>query len=199
MRRAAHSARGRWPGRTAGTRRVELVYPCGAGGSCWPWWWWRSSASAATARCRWWRVALSQSARSAMTAGSWTCRLSFDVWVTRQRRNGWKGHGPIRGPTSRTVASSAASPPCPARPPRSAGPTGKNAAGRDHNPDALARAGCEEVFIDKAAGRLARRPELDRALLVASHWTRSSAQHGSGSHRPAAGIRNPAAAAPELP
>ncbi len=42
---------------------------------------------------------------------------------------------------------------------------------RDQNPDAqhdaLAAAGCEEVFIDKVSGKLARRPELDRALLVA--------------------------------
>src|SRR6266542_5048935 len=42
---------------------------------------------------------------------------------------------------------------------------------RDQNPDAqrdaLAAAGCEEVFIDKASGKLAWRPELDRALLVA--------------------------------
>ena len=41
---------------------------------------------------------------------------------------------------------------------------------RDQNPDAqrdaLAAAGCERVFIDKASGKLARRPELDRALLV---------------------------------
>ncbi len=36
----------------------------------------------------------------------------------------------------------------------------------DAQRDALA-AGCEEVFIDKASGKLARRPELDRALLVA--------------------------------
>ena len=42
---------------------------------------------------------------------------------------------------------------------------------RDQNPDAqrdaLAAAGCDRVFIDKASGKLARRPELDRALLVA--------------------------------
>ena len=34
----------------------------------------RSSASAATARCRWWRVAVSQSARSAMTAAKTSSR-----------------------------------------------------------------------------------------------------------------------------
>jgi DNA invertase Pin-like site-specific DNA recombinase len=33
--------------------------------------------------------------------------------------------------------------------------------------DALAASGCDKVFIDKASGKLARRPELDRALLVA--------------------------------
>jgi DNA invertase Pin-like site-specific DNA recombinase len=42
---------------------------------------------------------------------------------------------------------------------------------RDQNPDAqhdaLAAAGCGQVFIDKASGKLPRRPELDRALLVA--------------------------------
>jgi DNA invertase Pin-like site-specific DNA recombinase len=39
---------------------------------------------------------------------------------------------------------------------------------RDQNPDsqrdALADAGCEKVFIDKASGKLASRPELDKAL-----------------------------------
>jgi DNA invertase Pin-like site-specific DNA recombinase len=43
---------------------------------------------------------------------------------------------------------------------------------RDQHPeaqhDALRAAGCDDVFIDKASGKLARRPELDRALLSAN-------------------------------
>src|SRR5215218_379533 len=43
---------------------------------------------------------------------------------------------------------------------------------RDQHPeaqhDALAAAGCDEVFIDRASGKLAFRPELDRALLSAN-------------------------------
>ena len=43
---------------------------------------------------------------------------------------------------------------------------------RDQNPDAqrdaLTAAGCDQVVIDKASGKLARRPELDKALLSAS-------------------------------
>jgi DNA invertase Pin-like site-specific DNA recombinase len=42
---------------------------------------------------------------------------------------------------------------------------------RDQNPDAqrdaLNGAGCAEVFIDKASGKLASRAELDKALMVA--------------------------------
>ncbi|MDQ2791697.1 MAG: recombinase family protein [Actinomycetota bacterium] len=34
--------------------------------------------------------------------------------------------------------------------------------------DALTAAGCEEIFVDRASGKLARRPELDKALLSAS-------------------------------
>jgi DNA invertase Pin-like site-specific DNA recombinase len=42
---------------------------------------------------------------------------------------------------------------------------------RDQNPDsqrdALTAAHCEEILVDKASGKLARRPALDQALLVA--------------------------------
>lgn len=34
--------------------------------------------------------------------------------------------------------------------------------------DALREAGCDDVFIDKTSGKLARRPELDKALLAAN-------------------------------
>lgn len=43
---------------------------------------------------------------------------------------------------------------------------------RDQNPDgqrdALTAASCEEIYVDKASGKLASRPELERALLVAA-------------------------------
>jgi DNA invertase Pin-like site-specific DNA recombinase len=43
---------------------------------------------------------------------------------------------------------------------------------RDQNPDgqrdALTAAGCEEIYVDQASGKLASRPELERALLVAA-------------------------------
>lgn len=41
---------------------------------------------------------------------------------------------------------------------------------RDQHPeaqrDALARVGCEQIFVDKLSGKLERRPELDTAILV---------------------------------
>ena len=43
---------------------------------------------------------------------------------------------------------------------------------RDQHPeaqhDALTAAGCDELFIDRASGTLARRPELDKALIAAA-------------------------------
>lgn len=43
---------------------------------------------------------------------------------------------------------------------------------RDQNPaaqhNALTAAGCDQVYIDKASGKLAARPELDKALLSAN-------------------------------
>jgi len=43
---------------------------------------------------------------------------------------------------------------------------------RDQHPeaqhDALSAAGCQHVFLDTASGKLARRPELDKALLSAN-------------------------------
>jgi len=38
----------------------------------------------------------------------------------------------------------------------------------DAQRDALTVAGCDQIFVDKASGKLARRPELDKALLSAN-------------------------------
>ena len=38
----------------------------------------------------------------------------------------------------------------------------------DAQRDALLAAGCDQVLVDKASRKLARRPELDKALLIAS-------------------------------
>jgi DNA invertase Pin-like site-specific DNA recombinase len=38
----------------------------------------------------------------------------------------------------------------------------------DGQHDALAAAGCDEILVDKASGKLASRPELDKALLIAA-------------------------------
>jgi len=52
---------------------------------------------------------------------------------------------------------------------------------RDQNPDgqrdALAAARCDEVFVDKASGKLASRPELDKALLIAAPRRRPARHH----------------------
>jgi DNA invertase Pin-like site-specific DNA recombinase len=43
---------------------------------------------------------------------------------------------------------------------------------RDQHPDtqhdALAAAGCDQIFLDTVSGKLASRPELDKALLSAN-------------------------------
>jgi DNA invertase Pin-like site-specific DNA recombinase len=50
---------------------------------------------------------------------------------------------------------------------------------RDQNPesqrDALTAARCDEIFIDKASGKLARRPEVDKALLSATLYRHARA------------------------
>ncbi|MEV0033551.1 recombinase family protein [Nocardia sp. NPDC050793] len=69
---------------------------------------------------------------------------------------------------------------------------------RDQHPeaqhDALTAAGCEVIFIDKASGKLASRPELSKALLVANRpkdqlvVTKLDRLGRSLEHRRAAGV-----------
>jgi DNA invertase Pin-like site-specific DNA recombinase len=70
---------------------------------------------------------------------------------------------------------------------------------RDQNPDsqrdALEAAGCDEVYIDKASGKLASRPEFDKALgrapagrHVRDHPAVSRDAVAEASHRP---VRRP--------
>jgi hypothetical protein len=55
---------------------------------------------------------------------------------------------------------------------RPCGSANGRVATRDQHPeaqhDALTAAGCDEIFIDKVSGKLASRPELDKALLSAN-------------------------------
>ena len=56
---------------------------------------------------------------------------------------------------------------------------------RDQNPDgqhdALAAAGCDEVFVDKASGKLASRPKLDEALRISRKGDSSSSRSSTAS------------------
>ncbi len=74
---------------------------------------------------------------------------------------------------------------------------------RDQHPeaqhDALRAAGCDEVFIDKASGKLARRPELDRALLSANRARRPAGHHQARPAGPLAGAPDRAVPAPSGP
>jgi len=58
---------------------------------------------------------------------------------------------------------------------------------RDQHPeaqhDALSPAGCDQIFLDTAAGKLARRPELDNALLAANRAGDRACHHQARSPR----------------
>ncbi|WP_237710462.1 recombinase family protein [Saccharopolyspora spinosa] len=67
---------------------------------------------------------------------------------------------------------------------------------RDQHPDAqkdaLEAAGCEKVFIDKVSGKLARRPELDKAPLSVNREGDQARGDQARPARPVLGAPHPA-------